>query len=129
MDLIITHSTNHGARMDIIITLSTSEQHKMAKASMETTPVQSLSVPKRTPLKAVPETVRNMAPPALGGTPPQKRQTWPGPPSDHHLRWRDTPRSDHTFHSIRESDRVFDANPSWNPKERVIIRGMEDYLG
>ena len=40
-----------------------------------------------------------------------------------------TPRSDHTFHSTRESDRELNANHSWNLRERVIIRGMEDYLG
>ena len=31
------------------------EQHKRAKASMDTTPIQSMPVPNRTPVKAVPE--------------------------------------------------------------------------
>ena len=45
------------------------------------------------------------------------------------LEVKDTPRSDQTFHSMRESDREFDANHTWNPMECVIIRGMEDYFG
>ena len=32
-------------------------------------------------------------------------------------------------HDIRESDRELDANHSWNLRERVVIRGMEDDLG
>ena len=42
---------------------------------------------------------------------------------------KDTPRSDHTFSIFKASDREFVANHSWNPQERVIIRGMEGYFG
>ena len=101
------------------------EQHKRAKASMETTPVPSMSVPKGDALQSV----RSRVPRAPEGTPPQEGQTWPGRPSGPPPELEDTPRSDHTFHSVRESDRELDANHSWNPRERVIIRGMEDYLG
>ena len=44
------------------------------------------------------------------------------------LEAEDTPRCNNTFHSVKESDREFDANHSWNPRERVIIGGMGDYL-
>ena len=53
------------------------EQHKRAKASVETMPIQSMPVPKRTPVKAVPGCRRNRTPPAPGGNPPHERQTWP----------------------------------------------------
>ena len=46
--------------------------------------------PEGTPFKAAPENVRNRT--------PRKRQTWLGP------RGGRTPRSDHTFHTVRESD-------------------------
>ena len=39
------------------------EQHKKAKANMETTPVQSMSVPKRTLAEAVHECERKRSPP------------------------------------------------------------------
>ena len=84
------------------------EQHKQAKASTDATPVQSMSVPKRTPVKAV------LAAPLL--------------------ELKDTQRSDHTFHSIKESDREFDANLSWKPREgrsediMVVVGELESYL-
>ena len=37
----------------------------------------------------------------------------------------ESPRSDR---SVQESGSECDANHTWNPRERVIIRGMEDYL-
>ena len=56
-------------------------------------------MPKRTSFKAVPERVRNRVPPAPEGTPPQERQTGPGPPSAAPTEVEDTPRSNHTIHS------------------------------
>ena len=88
------------------------EQHKQAKASIEATPVQSMSVPKRTPVKAVPECVRNRASTSPEGMPLQEMPTWLGPPSAPLLELKDTPRSDHPVHSIKDSDREFDANLS-----------------
>ena len=41
---------------------------------------------------------------------------------------KDTPRSDPTVQG-NQSDRDLDANHSRNPRERVIIGGMENYLG
>ena len=88
-----------------------------------------MPMPKRTLFKRC-LSVRNKAPPpAPEGTPTQERQTWRGPPSAPPPEVEDTPRSDHTFHSVRESDDELDANHSWNPTERVIIRGVEDYFG
>ena len=56
------------------------EHHKRTKASMKAAPCQS--VPKNTPVKAVPESVRNKeAPPPPKGTPLQHTITWLGPPS------------------------------------------------
>ena len=92
------------------------EQRNKAKTSME-----------RPPVKAVPECVRNRAPPPPEVTQLQERPTWHDPPSDPPPEVGGTPRSDHTFHRTKESDREFDANHSWNPRERVIIRGMEDF--
>ena len=45
-----------------------------------------------------PECVRNRAPLALEGTPPQERQTWSGPPWAPPLEEEDSLLSDHTFH-------------------------------
>ena len=45
---------------------------------MEGSPVKALPAPKRTPLKAVSEHVRNRAIPAPRGMPLQARETWPG---------------------------------------------------
>ena len=50
------------------------EQYKKTKASMEAAPFQS--VPKRTPVKAVPGCLRNRAPPRSKGTPLQQAATW-----------------------------------------------------
>ena len=54
----------------------------------------------------------------------EQSPTWPGPPLTLPLEVKDTPRSDHTIHNIKESDRDFDVNP----RKHVNIRGMEDYL-
>ena len=62
-------------------------------------------------------------------TPLQGRPTWLGPPSTSPPEVRDMPRSDHSFYGVKESSRDFDANHRRNPMERVIIRGVEDYLG
>ena len=81
-------------------------------------------MPKRTPSNSVPENLRNGAPLAAAGT-----QMWPGPPPAPPSEVEDTPRSDHTFHTVRDSDRKLDANHSSNPRESFIIRWIEDYLG
>ena len=77
--------------------------------------------------KAVPECVRNRGPPPPEVTQLQERPTWYDPPSDPLPEVGGTQRSDHTFHTISESDREFGANHTWNPRERVTIRGMEDH--
>ena len=56
------------------------EQHKKANTSMETAPVLSISALKRTPVKAVPEGLRNVAAHPPEGTPLQEKPTWPSAP-------------------------------------------------
>ena len=43
--------------------------------------VRNRRTPQSAPFKAEPACVRKRAPPPPEGTPPQERQTWPGPPS------------------------------------------------
>ena len=96
------------------------EQYKRANTNMEATPFQS--VPKSTPVKAVPECLKNRAPPPPKGTPSQQEATWLGPPHDpppglaegEPQRWRVGA----------------DVNPpwQWNARDRVLIQSMEDYL-
>ena len=66
------------------------EQYKNTKAGMEAAPFQS--VPKRTPVKAVPECLRNRAPPPPKGTLLKQKTTWSGPLSDLMPEAGETPR-------------------------------------
>ena len=84
------------------------EQRKKTKAGMEAAPFQS--VPKRTPVNAVPECLRDRAPPPPKGTLLQQRATWPLPPSDPMPDVGETPRSGCAFHSAKASDLDLDAN-------------------
>ena len=85
-----------------------------------------MSAPKRTPVKAVAACLRNRALPPPEGKPLQDKPTWPGPPSAPPV--ESTPRSDNNF-KRKKSDREFDANHFLNPRERIVIEGMKDYLG
>ena len=65
-----------------------SKHFKRATRSMEGPPVKAVRkairsrpTPQSALFKAVPESVRNRAPPSPGGTPLQQTATWPSPPS------------------------------------------------
>ena len=62
--------------------------------------VRNKPTPQGALFKAVPECVRNRAPPAPEHTPPQEMQAWHCPPSAPPPEAKDTRRSDHTFHSF-----------------------------
>ena len=49
-------------------------------------------------------------------------------PTVGHRRVEDTAERPH-LPQYKGSDHEFDANHSWNPRERVITRGIGDYLG
>ena len=102
--------------------------NKKTKASMEAAPFQS--VRKRAPAKALPECLRNRAPPPPQGTPLQQKSdvAWPavGPAA---RGGRKKLRSSRPSTVQKKTDSKFDGNHAWNPRERVIIRVMEDYLG
>ena len=66
--------------------------------------------------------------PAWRRTPLQQQAIFLGPPSFPMPEVGETPWGERTFHTATESDTEFDANHAWTPRERVIIRGMEDYL-
>ena len=50
------------------------------------------------------------------------------PPSDLMPEVGETPRSDRTFHNAEDSDQEFGATHACNPRERVITKGVENYL-
>ena len=72
--------------------------------------VRNRPTPQSAQYKAVLECVRNTGLLLPKATPLQVRPTWLAPPSTPPPEVRDTPRSDHSFHGIKESSRHFDAN-------------------
>ena len=101
--------------------------HPRAKSDTLITHSTTTLPAERTPAKAVPECLRNRPTQPLTGTPLSRKATRLGPPSGPEV--EETPRNDHTFRSVKESDCEFDANHTWNRKDRILIREMEDYLG
>ena len=102
--------------------------HPRAKSDTMITRSTTTLRAERTLAKAVPGCLRNRPPLLLTRTPLSRKATWLGPPSDPSPKVEETPRNDHTFRSAKESDCEFDANHTWNPRDRVLIREMEEYL-
>ena len=85
-----------------------------------TTPVKS--APKRTTVKAVPECLRNRAPPPPKGTPLQQTATCHVPPSD------PPPESAEAQLQRWHIDADVNLPGYWCARERVPIQSLEDYV-
>ena len=69
---------------------------------------------KRTPFKAVPDRGRKRTPFKPGGTPPQERQTWHGPPSA---------RPPELEEEAGNAGRSENSPWPWNARERTVLNG------
>ena len=72
--------------------------------------------------KAVPEGMRSRAPPPPEGTPLQIWPTWPGSPNEPPVEVEEMKVEDLT------PDPNSGATHAWKPRERAIVRRMEDYF-
>ena len=102
------------------------EQYKRTKVSMQVPPVKAVRMPRRTLVEAMPEHVKNRAPPAPEGAPPQGRQSWPGPLFTAAC-WKGMQRTSRSEQELYQRDE-FDVSRSWNARQRVIIRVMASYV-
>ena len=93
------------------------------KTQIQSLEVQLRSVEAGGAKCAVPGWVRSKARSSPEWKPLQQSATWPGLPKD--------PPVDVDEMEVEDAklDLEFDAKHAWNPRERVIIREAEDYLG
>ena len=100
-----------------------SERFRRARMGTEAAPVKS--TPKRTPVKAVPECLRNKAPPPPqgGATATNSDVAWPAVGSATGTRLKNNAKPQH-WHIGAGVQPPW----QWNGRERVLTEPMEDYL-